>query len=78
MAEIFGLSHQVFVAGFVELIMILLTMTLLDPPASVISARSTVLHAAVKGAGMILLCLTFCWSFILGCVLALNSGTYRL
>jgi hypothetical protein len=78
LAEYLGLSHQIFVAVFIELVMIFLTLLLLDVPNLAFRFRSPGAQSAVRGAGMIMLCLTFCWSVILGCVLALNSGTYRL
>ncbi len=78
MAEYLGLSHQIFVSFLIELVMILATLVLLDVPNLAIRFRSPGAQAAVRGAGMVMLCLTFCWSVILGCVLALNAGTYRL
>lgn len=78
MAEHLGLSHQVFVAGVIEIGMILVTLTFLDVPNFLLPFKSPSARSAIKGGGLIMLCLTFCWSVVLGCVLALNSGTYRL
>jgi hypothetical protein len=47
-------------------------------------ASSFVLLNRAKGnapfawAGMVALCLTFCWSVIFGCVVALNQLSYRI
>ena len=35
-------------------------------------------NKAVAWAGMVALCLTFCWSVIFGCVMALSEITYRI
>ncbi|MDR3607199.1 MAG: hypothetical protein P4M08_07460 [Oligoflexia bacterium] len=78
MAEYLGLTRQIFFAGLIEVAMILVTLALLDVPNIVLPVRSAGARSTLRVTGMIMLCLTFCWSVVLGCVLALNSGTYRL
>jgi hypothetical protein len=78
LAEHLGLSHQVFFAGLVEIGMIAMTLILLDVPNFFLPFSNPTTRAVLKNGGLVMLCLTFCWSVVLGCVLALNAGTYTL
>ena len=63
------MTERVLVAGAIEVIFMALSYSFMS--------RAQV-KAIYHWGGTILLCLTFCWSVILGCVLALNSLTYTL
>jgi hypothetical protein len=62
-------SPQVLIALGVEALLILVTFVFLNAPRT---------RAALQWAGMIMLCLTFCWSVIFGCVIALTGSTLRI
>jgi len=64
-----NLSPQVLVALAVEALLIVVTFAFLNAPRT---------RAALQWAGMIMLCLTFCWSVIFGCVLALTNSSLRI
>ncbi len=72
------MPRYVALAFMVEFFMILLTCTLLMQPRSMFGAVSQRMSSAVMAGGFVLLCLTFCWSVILGAVLALNDMTLRI
>ena len=63
------MSNQVLIAEVIEGVFVAASFALL----SISGAK-----AFYRWAGTVLLCLTFCWSVILGCVLALNGLTFTL
>jgi hypothetical protein len=72
------MPKQVMLAFMVEFFMILMTTVLLLQPRSIFGAITPRMSSAAMGSGLILLCLTFCWSVIFGAVLALNQMTLRI
>lgn len=60
---------QLHFAMLIEAIFMLATFIVLNKADS---------KSFMRWAGMILLCLTFCWSVILGCVYALNTAIFSL
>jgi hypothetical protein len=60
---------QVHFAVLIEALFMLLSVMILDRAKS---------RSWLQWTGMVLLCLTFCWSVILGCVIALNNTTLTL
>ncbi len=72
------MSKHVLIAMVVESALIALTTTLLAQPEMVFHGASARFRAFAKASGTIFLCLTFCWSFILGCVLSLTRMAFRL
>jgi hypothetical protein len=69
---------QVVFALIIESALVGLTALLLLQPEGLFRGHSPALRAAVRGGGLVLLCLTFCWSVIFGAVMALNHMTIQL
>ena len=65
-------------AKLVEVILIVVTSTLLSQPRLLFPAGAARLRIAATWSGWMLLCLTFCWSVILGIVLTLHGITVQL
>ncbi len=66
------MPRPVAFAFFVEVILVLVTLVLTTQPRFLIHPRSEKIKGIVLGLGLAFLCATFCWSFILGCVMALH------
>ena len=67
------MPKQIFFSMLIEAALVTLTVLLLVQPF-----RKKQNEVKTPFVGMILLCLTFCWSIVFGCVLALNEITFRL
>ncbi len=63
------MTDQMKIGLFIEFLFIVLSCVLLN------GAKD---KPSFAWAGMVALCLTFCWSVIFGCVMALNEITYRI
>lgn len=68
-----GLSKQMWVTLGIEGILVLITLFLLTEPGGIWSNRNPSLRMALRAGGMLFLCIMFCWSFILGCLIALEK-----
>lgn len=66
------MPKQVVFALIIETALILLTLLLLTQPKLMFGTQSARIRSMANAGGMILLCLTFIWSVIFGCVLAIN------
>ena len=66
------MPRQVFFAMLIEAALVTLTALLLVKPFR--ASRSE----KPPFAGLLLMCVTFCWSVVFGCILALNEITFRL
>lgn len=71
-------SNQLLLSLAIEGALILVTLLFLVQPESLIRFRSDRGKAAARIWGLVLLCITFCWSVVLGCVYAIQSITMRL
>ncbi|MCM2280152.1 MAG: hypothetical protein NDJ89_18945 [Oligoflexia bacterium] len=71
LVEIMGLPLQVVVAFLIELFLVALTIVL------ILRARAGKSRIA-SATGWVMLCVTFCWSVVFGCIVALNRLTFRL
>lgn len=73
------ITNPLIIAGGVELGLVLFTMILLLQPKFIFREVG---HSRTKSvstwSGMVLLCMTFCWSVIFGAVLFLNHLVIRL
>ena len=72
------MPKQVLFSMIVEAGMILLTTFMLTQPALVFGKRSESVRSMARAGGLFLLCLTFCWSVVLGCTLTINALTIRI
>jgi len=73
-----SLPPQLIFAFVTEVAMILLSCLLVVQPESVFGGISQGSRRAATYAGLVSLCLTFCWSVIFGIVLALNNLELRI
>ncbi len=69
---------QILFAVGVELCMIVVTTLLLAQPKWLFPGTSEKGRSFMKWAGMMSMGLTFIWSVILGCLLALSELTWQL
>jgi integral membrane sensor domain MASE1 len=67
------MPHSVIFVLMVEIILIVFTTILMAQPKKVFPSKSEKLRSFAHWVGMLLLCLTFCWSIVLGIVLATND-----
>lgn len=57
----------------VEFALIALTMLLMAQPEIIFRSKSVRLQSFLHWGAMLLLCLTFCWSVVVGIVLTMNG-----
>lgn len=67
------MPNSVMVAFSLESVLILVTTLALTQPKFFFRANSPRLQSLVNWVGMFLLCVTFCWSVVLGIVLSMND-----
>lgn len=67
------MPRQVLFALLIESSLIALTALLLTRPKMIFPNSSERGRLATWVGGLICLCITFCWSVVLGCILALNE-----
>ncbi|HLD99413.1 MAG TPA: hypothetical protein VJB59_04100 [Bdellovibrionota bacterium] len=72
------MTNQVAVAMLIEVLMIGVTSLLLIQPVGIFGIGPSRIKAVSTWGGMVMLCVTFCWSVIFGCVLFLNSMTLKI
>lgn len=72
------MPRQVLFALFIEATLIALTTLLLTQPRPFFALDSARSKSVATTGGFVLLCLTFCWSVIVGCILTLNGFTFKL
>jgi hypothetical protein len=71
-------SPQLLGSFVIELALVSMTTFLLAQPEPLFHGLSGRVRGAITWAGMVALCVTFCWSVIVGCELALHQLTQRL
>lgn len=62
----------------IELALILLTLLLLIQPKAFFRKKHDKPYTLLHWVGIVLLCLTFCWSVIVGIVLSMNELSFRI
>jgi hypothetical protein len=72
------MPKQVLVSMLLEVSLILFTTILLTQPRFLFFNLSLRTRAALRASGWAMLCITFCFSVIFGCILALNATTISL
>jgi hypothetical protein len=72
------ISKQLAVTLSVEAFLVFLTLFLLSEPGWMIKSKNEGTRAAFRAGGLLFLCVTFCWSFILGCILAIQRLTFHV
>jgi hypothetical protein len=63
--------RQIWLTLGVEAVLVTLTLVLLSEPGYLIKARGPGLKKVLRSGGLVFLCLTFFWSFILGHLIAI-------
>lgn len=71
------MSQQLTGTILIESALIVLTTFLLTQPEVVFRGVSARLRSATTFAGLITLCVTFCWSVIFGCILTIHQFSLR-
>ena len=69
---------QVLFSTVIEAVLVLTSCFLVVQPESVFSGTSQGTRRLANYAGMLALCVTFCWSVIFGIVLTLNNLTLQI
>ena len=69
---------QIQIALAIEGLLLMGTCILLLQPIFVFNKSSQRARSVATWGGVALLCVTFCWSFLLGSILALNEITLRI
>lgn len=69
------MSKQMLFALVLECWLMLLTILMLTQPSFLFRFKSDQAQNAVTISGFFLLCLTFCWSVVLGCMFAFHKLT---
>jgi hypothetical protein len=72
------MPNQLLFALLVEAALITLTMILLLQPRPFFTPAADRSRNLATMSGLFVLCITFCWSVIFGCVLALHQLTFRI
>jgi hypothetical protein len=62
----------------VELALIIATTLLLIPPKAVFRVKLDRIRPGLRWGGIVFLCLTFCWSIVVGIVLSMNHLSFSL
>ena len=72
------IPHQLWLTLGVETAVVMMTLLLLSEPGFLIKPRGPVLRKVFLGSGLVFLCLTFFWSFILGHLIAIFHLTHGM
>ena len=72
------MPKQVLFCLLIEAALMTLTVVLLIQPQFVVKPKNKKTSEIMTYFGFGFLSLTFCWSFVLGCVLAVNQLTIRI
>lgn len=70
------MTRQLLFVILIQALLMAVTTLLLLQPKPLFRFRSPQLLSAATMSGLVLLCITFCWSVIVGCVLALRDITF--
>lgn len=69
------MSKQLALAFFIEFALVFVTVFLLIQPRFAFATEARRARAMATISGYFLLCITFCWSVVVGCVLAIHQLT---
>lgn len=72
------MSQSVVLVSMIEVALITLTTLLLIQPKSMFPSPSPTFKSIANWCGMFLLCVTFCWSVVVGIILSLNDFILRV
>ncbi|OFZ70442.1 MAG: hypothetical protein A3K03_05825 [Bdellovibrionales bacterium RIFOXYD1_FULL_44_7] len=72
------MPKQLVFVMLIEFALIMLTCILLMQPTLIFAGQSDRARSIARTGGLVFLCVTFCWSIILGCVFTLSYSTIQL
>jgi len=72
------MPNTVILAFSVEMALIALTSLMLIQPKFIFRQKTGKLKSFFKWGGLVFLCLTFCWSIVVGIVLSMNDLSLRI
>jgi len=72
------MSRNLVYAVLIQLGLIVVTSILLAQPAMMFPAGSERMRSFMKAGGWLFLCVTFCWSVVVGCLLSLDVLILRI
>lgn len=72
------MPKQIMITAAIEGTLIFLTTFLLTQPTGFFKTTSEKAKTLATYSGLIFLCITFCWSVILGCLVALREFPFRI
>jgi hypothetical protein len=71
------MPKQLILGAVFEVLLIAATCLMLLQPRALFQPSSEQVRSTVRIGGFVFLCITFCWSVVLGSMLALSSFVYR-
>ncbi len=72
------MPHSVLIVLGIESVLVFMTAFFLVQPDVLFRLASQKIRTVVRWSGMLLLCLTFCWSVIVGIILSLNGLSLKI
>ena len=72
------MSQQLVVSFLFECLLVFFTILLLVQPRLIFRPKSDQPSSFLTMSGLFLLCITFCWSVVFGCVVAIHQLTFRI
>jgi hypothetical protein len=72
------MSQSVILVSIVEMSLIFLTTFLLTQPKLIFGKEPSLFRSFANWFGMFLLCVTFCWSVVVGIVFSLNNIVFQV
>jgi hypothetical protein len=72
------MSKQLIFAVVLEFWLVILTTMLLTQPSLVFRGHKGRPRLSVTVSGLFMLCVTFCWSVVLGCLVAFRNAVISL
>ncbi len=72
------MPNSVLITFGVECMLIIVTTLLLSQPEFIFKSATIRIQSMAKWGGVFLLCLTFCWSIVLGIILSVNGLSLRI
>jgi hypothetical protein len=72
------MSKQLIFSMALEFWLVFLTIVLLTQPSFIFRGNQGKQRLSLTMSGMFMLCVTFCWSVVLGCVIAFQRAVISL
>ena len=76
--QLYQIPRQLWLTFGVEAALVMTTLMFLSEPGLLIKERGPMLRKVFRSGGLIFLCMTFFWSFILGYLIAIFHLTHGM